>query len=705
MLNNQFYPFLFFKTVIISVLFFSFPVFGNEYLGPSDIVVDESGVFLYILERDARQVRKIDTEKETQSELLPLPIIPERMRWFPDKQHLAIIGGCSSGHLLIIDTKTFAITADIPVGHSPSDIAIFQGHGQTIIYVTNRFDGTITVIEQNKITNNFKAGREPIAITITPDGQTLIVAGHIPEDSSLCFDISSRVRFIDTQTGQAEAIRLDVGAINLRDILLSSDGQYVFVTGGIGHFQQMPNSVTGGWMNENVLFVVDIVHRNVVTSYRLDEYGIGSANPWGLSLSEDKRFLVLAAAGSCDILLINMAHFVTMLDNYSGRKTKPLTSSDIAISDTALSDTVLSDTTLLDTALPIRMKIPVGLKGVRHAVMSKNGIFATAYFEDSVIKIVPHFSKPTGFIAGILPHDQLVIPRNRNKNFLDNSATQIYNNSENNNFERDNSVQNNFVQNNSETNLFRFIPLPSFVLSPGIWFERSVARLGAEPVWTEIRYGEMLFHDAILCQEHWQSCATCHPDARSDTLNWDLLNDGPDNPKNTKSLFLSHKTPPSMAHGVRDRAETAVRKGFETILMIPATEINARAVDAYLNHLEPIPSPHLISVSGQKNGLSESAKRGRRIFNQSGCSLCHPAPLFTDLRKHDVETRSLVDSSPFFDTPSLCEVWRTSPYLHDGRYKTIRELITEGKHVNIDHCLDRLTDKEIDDLTEYVLSL
>jgi mono/diheme cytochrome c family protein len=457
----------------------------------------------------------------------------------------------------------------------------------------------------------------------------------------------------------------------------------------------MPNSVTGGWMNENILFVIDAVRRNLVTSYRLDDYAIGSANPWGISVSDDNRFLVLAAAGSCDILLINLTHFVTMLNNYSGRKTEPLTLSEHS-----------------DLSLPMRMKIPVGLKGVRHAVMSKNRIFATAYFEDSVIKIVPRFSEPTGFVAGIFPHDNLVISRKYNINFSTDSATTLHNNSEYNNSENNNSEQ--IEKNNLErTHPLRFIPLSTFVISSGIRFERSVARLGQEPVWTEIRYGEMLFHDAFLCQERWQSCATCHPDARSDTLNWDLLNDGADNPKNTKSLLLSHKTPPSMSHGIRDHAETAVRKGFETILMMPIAEKEAQAVDAYLNHLEPIPSPHLVTVSGQRNELNnglnnelkKSAERGRRIFNRSGCSVCHPAPLFTDLRKHDVGTRSPVDSSPLFDTPTLCEVWRTAPYLHDGRYKTIRELITEGKHVNTNQRLDQLTNEEIDDLTEYLLSL
>ncbi len=56
-----------------------------------------------------------------------------------------------------------------------------------------------------------------------------------------------------------------------------------------------------------------------------------------------------------------------------------------------------------------------------------------------------------------------------------------------------------------------------------------------------------------------------------------------------------------------------------------------------------------------------------------------------------------------FDTPTLVEAWRTAPYLHDGRYATIEQLLTEGKHG-----LDRthgLSDQEMNELSEFVLSL
>jgi cytochrome c peroxidase len=58
-----------------------------------------------------------------------------------------------------------------------------------------------------------------------------------------------------------------------------------------------------------------------------------------------------------------------------------------------------------------------------------------------------------------------------------------------------------------------------------------------------------------------------------------------------------------------------------------------------------------------------------------------------------------------FDTPTLIEVWRTAPYLHDGRYLTIRELLAEGRHGLEGGPLEALGEQEIDDLVEFVLSL
>ncbi len=87
------------------------------------------------------------------------------------------------------------------------------------------------------------------------------------------------------------------------------------------------------------------------------------------------------------------------------------------------------------------------------------------------------------------------------------------------------------------------------------------------------------------------------------------------------------------------------------------------------------------------------------------CNRCHPSPLYTDLKRHDVGTRRWNERTDRFDTPTLVEVWRTAPYLHDGRYTTIRDLLVEGWHGLRRRRSDNLSEQEIDDLVEFVLSL
>lgn len=216
-----------------------------------------------------------------------------------------------------------------------------------------------------------------------------------------------------------------------------------------------------------------------------------------------------------------------------------------------------------------------------------------------------------------------------------------------------------------------------------------------------VRRGEFYFHDATICFQEWQSCSSCHPDGRADGLNWDLLNDGVRNPKNTKSLLLAHQTPPAMSLGVRETAEMAVRAGLRHILFTNAPEEIALAIDEYLKSLRPKPSPFL--VNGR---LTKAAEHGKAVFAKAGCSNCHSPPLFTDLHSYDVGTRGPTDKpTDTFDTPTLIEVWRTPPYLHDGSASTIRDVITRRNLHDLHGSLSGLSAGEIDDLCEYVLSL
>ena len=230
-------------------------------------------------------------------------------------------------------------------------------------------------------------------------------------------------------------------------------------------------------------------------------------------------------------------------------------------------------------------------------------------------------------------------------------------------------------------------------------------RVGPEKPMSTVRRGEFLFHDArTSCFQGWLSCASCHPDVAADGLNWDLLNDGMGNRKNTKSLIGSHETPPMMSTGVRGDMPTAVAKGFHFIQFRSHTAEEQHAVVEFLKWVRHRPSPFHRNPDGS---LDAPATRGKALFDDQrvGCSPCHPAPLFTDKQLADVGTRGPEDRRDRFDTPSLREIYRTAPYLHDGRAATLRDVLTAhnkgGRHGATAH----LTPEQIADLVAYLKSL
>lgn len=228
--------------------------------------------------------------------------------------------------------------------------------------------------------------------------------------------------------------------------------------------------------------------------------------------------------------------------------------------------------------------------------------------------------------------------------------------------------------------------------------------LGPSPEMSTARLGELYFNDATLCFQGWQACSSCHShDGRVDGLNWDNLNDGIGNPKNVKSLLLAHRTEPSMWLGVRSDAHISVRAGIRNALFTVQPPEVAEAIDDYLMSLTPMPSPHLI-----QGNLSPAAIRGKDLFfsEDTGCSDCHRGELYTDRKLHDVGTLGRYDkSSDRFDTPSLKEIWRSAPYLHDGSAATLQDVITIRNIDNQHGSVESLSSHQIRDLSAFLLSL
>jgi cytochrome c peroxidase len=111
-----------------------------------------------------------------------------------------------------------------------------------------------------------------------------------------------------------------------------------------------------------------------------------------------------------------------------------------------------------------------------------------------------------------------------------------------------------------------------------------------------------------------------------------------------------------------------------------------------------------------------AAERGKALFfsKEVGCAKCHSGPYYTDSQRkepynlHDVGTGNddpTEKMGKLYDTPTLLWVYRTAPYLHHGKAKTLQEVLTtcnkEDKHGKTSH----LTPEQITDLVEFLKAL
>jgi cytochrome c peroxidase len=246
------------------------------------------------------------------------------------------------------------------------------------------------------------------------------------------------------------------------------------------------------------------------------------------------------------------------------------------------------------------------------------------------------------------------------------------------------------------------------------------------PLSEELLHGKKLFYTALqpMSARSWISCASCHPDGDSDGRTWQQ----PEGLRQTQPLAGLSWTHPvhwsadrdevqDFEHTIRGKlmqGQGLLRGSLPEALKEPISGRSSSldALAAYTNsHHFPM-SPHA------KNGLSESAKRGKALFlsEKTKCSTCHAGPMYTDSQPkvdgkfvlHEVGTGKDDPSElmkPEYDTPTLHGVYRSAPYLHHGTASTLKDVLTTCNKSDKHGITSHLNESEVDDLVEFLKSL
>jgi cytochrome c peroxidase len=267
------------------------------------------------------------------------------------------------------------------------------------------------------------------------------------------------------------------------------------------------------------------------------------------------------------------------------------------------------------------------------------------------------------------------------------------------------------------------------------WFAPDYAPAASREL---VALGRRLFFDPALSSTRRRSCATCHQPslAFSDRRRVAAVDPGSGLVRNTPTLlnaglqrtqfadqrvlFLEFQFEQVMTNpremglspdraARRLRADSALRAHFATAFRQPEGEaVTAKtlsiAVAAYVRSLVALNSRFDRAIRGDTNAVTAAERRGFNLFmGKAACGTCHFAPLFggttpPEYLESEPEVigvpatrsvrRAVVDPDPgvfaidraplhrhAFKTPSVRNAAITPPYMHNGVYRTLEEVI------------------------------
>jgi cytochrome c peroxidase len=123
---------------------------------------------------------------------------------------------------------------------------------------------------------------------------------------------------------------------------------------------------------------------------------------------------------------------------------------------------------------------------------------------------------------------------------------------------------------------------------------------------------------------------------------------------------------------------------------MPIDEVS-RSLASFVRSLLSGDSPFDRFINGDRTALTPEQQNGLQVFRgKANCTACHVGPTFSDERFHNTgvawqdgrlrdEGRAAVtgrlEDRGAFKTPTLREIARSAPYMHDGSLLTLPEVV------------------------------
>lgn len=276
-------------------------------------------------------------------------------------------------------------------------------------------------------------------------------------------------------------------------------------------------------------------------------------------------------------------------------------------------------------------------------------------------------------------------------------------------------------------------PLPQ----PPLGIASSVNGLDESPTPARVRLGRWLFYDKRLSADGTIACATCHrplhafSEATATSTGIRGQKGGRKAPSfvNLAWTLYPHFFWDGRAASLEEQALGPIQNPIEMGNTLEDLVVTLRTISGYRKYFDeafgtPDITPERVAqavadyertrlsgnspwdrwrYSRDENAVSNQVRRGHELFfGKAGCNQCHLGQNFTDSLFHNLgigwdpaattfkdwgryEVSKKDEDRGAFKTPTLRDVTRHAPYMHDGSILTLRQVVehyNKGGHAN-----------------------
>ncbi len=270
------------------------------------------------------------------------------------------------------------------------------------------------------------------------------------------------------------------------------------------------------------------------------------------------------------------------------------------------------------------------------------------------------------------------------------------------------------------------------------------------PTAEKISLGKQLYFDGRLSADNKVSCASCHDPAKGFSNGEQFATGvegkkgGRNSPTVINAAYGNLQFWDGRAKSLEDQALGPIQNPIEMNMTLEAVVAKLNGIEGYKQQFQQVFGTDVTSdgiakaiacyertvlcgdapfdkfQAGDKAALSEAAARGKKLFfGKANCTACHAGASFTDNGFHNIglpgtdEGRATINKSVgdkgAFKTPTLRDIARSGPYMHDGSLKTLEEVVAHyNKGGTPNPQLDeelfplKLTDAEAADLVTFL---